>query len=281
MLKPKVFLRMILLCFISGALLVSCEDVINVKLQDASSRLVVEGRISNISDSVKIMLHKSTDYFSPKNIVSVINGTVSISDSQGNSYLVSNNLNGIYSVTNFIPKPGGSYTLNVTVDGVSYTASTVMPYLVKIDSLIIDKNPERPKENRINIIFKDPAGIPNYYQVKVFKNDTLLNNNNHIVLYSDKYFDGKAVIITINARRLDITRFEVNDTVKVQLINIDKMMYDYYQILHDITDEGNFILASSPSNPPNNLDNGALGYFTAMSVNEKSIIVKGTPNSRH
>jgi hypothetical protein len=272
MLKPKVFLKMILLCFISGALAVSCEDVINVKLQDASSRLVVEGRISNISDSVKIMLHKSTDYFSPKNIVSVTNGTVSISDSQGNSYLLSNNLNGIYSVTNLTPKPGGSYTLNLTADGVSYTASTVMPYLVKIDSLIIDKNPERPKENRINIIFKDPYGIPNYYQVKVFKNDSLLNN--HIALYSDKYIDGKAVIITINASRLNITRFEVNDTVKVQLINIDKMMYDYYQILRDITDEENFLSTSSPSNPPNNLDNGALGYFTALSVNEKTIIVK-------
>lgn len=272
--KIKIFPVLVLLSLISCALIVSCEDVINVALKDASPRLVIEGKITNLSDSVKVMLHKSTDYFTPKDIVSVSNGTVSLSDSKGNIYLLSNNQNGIYSTANIHALPGDIFTLDLTVDGIGYSGSSVMPGIVKIDTITVDNRPDRKKENRINIYAKDPAGIPNYYQIKVFKNDTLLNNNNQYILYSDKFYDGKSIIITINARRFDIPRFEPKDRIKVQLFNIDKTMYDYYQILHDITDEGNLLSASTPSNPPNNLSNGALGYFAAMSVSEKSITVK-------
>lgn len=274
MLERTIFLRLLFLNLISCLLLESCEDVIKVKLQDASPRIVIEGRITNISDSVKILLHRSTDYFKSSDIVSVTNGIVSISDFKGNSQLLANNLNGIYSITNLSAKPGDIYTLHVTADGISYTAGTVMPDVVKIDTLIIDKHPARPKENRISIYFLDPDGIANYYQIKIFKNDSLLNSYNHFDLYSDKYIDGKVSIISLSARRFNLTRFEVNDTIKVQLINIDKMMYNYYQILNDITGGENFISASTPANPPNNLSNGALGYFSAFSVNEMSVIVR-------
>jgi hypothetical protein len=265
--SKSVFIFLILI------LLGSCEDVITIKLKNASPQIVIEARISNLSDTVKVMLHKSTDYFTPKDIIAVSDGLVSISDASGNSFSLTNNLNGIYSLTNFHATEGQSYTLKVITGGVQYNATSVMPQLVSIDSLSIDKDPDRPKENRLNIFFKDPPGA-NYYQVKVFRNDSLLNRNNQFSLYSDKYYDGKNVFVSIDARRFDLTRFEVNDTLKVQLISIDKIMYNYYQILRDITDQGIFLSASTPSNPPNNLSNNALGYFATLTISERKIIVK-------
>ena len=266
-------LRWVLILMITGSLIISCEDVINVNLKDATPRLVIDGRITNLSDTVKIMLNKSTDYFTPSQIGAVTNGIVKITDSHGISNTLSNNLNGTYLISNIHANPGDSFTLDVLVDGINYTAAASMPVEVRIDTLIIDERPGRPKENQLNIYFRDPFGIANYYQVKVFKNDSLLNSNNEFALFSDKYYDGKSIFITIGARRLNIQNFEPNDRIKVQLINIDKMLYEYLQILHDITDAG-ILSASTPSNPPNNISNGALGYFAAVSVSEKTIIVK-------
>jgi hypothetical protein len=273
---PKTSILFILLFYgaISGVLLQSCEDVITLNLKDTAPKLVVEGNINNLSDSVKILLHKSTDYFRPTGVGAVSNATVTVSDSRGNSYLLTNNSDGSYSAGNLNSMPDDSYTLHVNDGGAEYTASSTMPYLVKIDSMVIQKRPDRADESQIVLFIKDPPDIPNYYMVKVYKNDTLLNNDNHFILYSDKYFDGKSTPITINARRIGERSFVANDTVRVQLINLDKMMYDYYQVLRDITEGEADLSASTPSNPPNNISNGALGYFSARSINEKTEILK-------
>jgi hypothetical protein len=263
-----------ILLFYTGVLLQSCEDVITVNLKDTTPRLVVEGNLNNLSDSVRVLLTKSTDYFKPTGITPVTNATVTVADTHGNSWLLKNSEFGMYYTGNFIAIPGDSYTLQVNADGTDYTASSGMPGLVKIDSLIIQKRPDRDNESQIVLYIKDPAGIANYYQVKIFKNDSLLNDGNHFILYSDKYFDGKTTPITINARRFGEKSFAINDTVKVQLINLDKIIYDYYQVFRDITEGEANLSASTPSNPPNNLSNGALGYFSAASISEKSVIVK-------
>jgi len=272
--KTRLFFGLLFFGTISVLLLQSCENVINVNLQDSAPRLVVEGSISNLSDSVKITLHRSTDYFKPAGIIPVTNASVSLADSKGDAYLLINGMNGVYSTTDFHLASDDMYTLHITADGSDYSASTKVPYLVKIDSLDVLERTDREHENQVVIYIKDPAGIANYYQVKIYRNDSLLNNGNHFALYSDKYFDGKSTTIKINARRFGIPRFLVHDTLKVQLINLDKMMYDYFQVLRDITEGETFLSASTPSNPPNNISHGALGYFAAWSVSEKRVIVK-------
>lgn len=271
MLKKSTFLKLLIL----SLLLQSCEDVINVNLKNTTPRLVVEGSISNLSDSVRIMLHKSTDYFKPIDFAPVANATVSINDSYGNTYVLFNNSNGTYSIKGIHSFPDDQFTLNITSDGELYEATTQMPNLVKIDSVIIEKSIQHFNKSRIkiSILIKDPAGVANFYQVKVFKNDSLLNAT-RLALYSDRYFDGKSTKIDVTSRRFGTPRFEVNDIVKIQLINIDKMMYDYFQVLRDNTDSENILSASTPSNPPNNITNGALGYFAAWSISEKTVIIK-------
>ena len=65
--------------------------------------------------------------------------------------------------------------------------------------------------------------------------------------------------------------FNSGDTIRVRLINIEKAMYDYYDVLRSITSDQIFS-ASTPSNPPNNISNDGLGYFAAWSISEKTII---------
>ncbi len=250
----------------------SCEDVINVKLKNTAPRLVVEGSISNISDSVIIYISKSTDYYTPSNIVKVNDALVSVTDSSGNRYNLQNLLNGVYTASGIRAQPGEKFSLQIGQGGTTYTGSAVMPALVKIDTVIIDKEPDRPDEDRLNILINDPPGERNFYRLQVFRNNVLLDGNDHFILFSDKYFDGKATYLMIGARRVGITMFDRGDRIKVRLFSIEKSMYDYFDVLRSITDELQFISASAPSNPPNNLDSDALGYFAAWEISEKTVI---------
>ena len=272
--RKKISARYLIVVAFSATMLLSCQDVININLKNSAPRIVIEGSISNISDSVFILIHRSTDYFTPSEITSVNDAEVSIVDSAGNTHELVNIMDGVYAAPGFHAKTGDVFNLIVNEGGTEYTANSKMPQFVELESVFIDSNPNHPREDRINLLINDPAGVANYYQVEVFKNDTLLNDGSHFLLYSDKYFDGKSNYFSISGRRLGIERFLPGDSIRVRLINIEKTMYDYLDVLHSITDEMQILSASTPSNPPGNIDNGALGYFAAWSISEKTLIIK-------
>jgi hypothetical protein len=254
-----------------AVILVSCEDVITVNLKNVTPRIVIEGSVSNLSDSVIILLHKTTDYYKPTDITPVNDAQVILTDSTGISHQLLKVADGIYASDNFPGRPGDIFDLQVTEGATVYSGSSKMPFLVSIDTIVIDKNPDRPDEDRINILIKDPEGIENFYMVDIFKNDSLLNTGNHFILFHDKYFDGKYTYLPVSGRRLGLTEFKAGDRVTVRLKNIEKTIYDYFDILSSITEDMQ-LSVSSPSNPPNKLSNGALGYFAAWSVSVKTVI---------
>jgi len=250
----------------------SCQDVININLKNAAPQLVIEGSIDNLSDTVTVLLHRSTDYYEPTTIQSVNDATVALSDSSGNVYNFLRVNDGVYVVANIHGKPGGSFSLKVSEGNTTCTAEAKMPGLVRIDRLYLDKESDNPHEDRLNIQIMDPKGVDNYYQVEVFVNDTLLTTGERLLIYSDKFFDGTLSTINIGGRRLGIDQFHSGDRIRVRLKNIDKSMYNYYDVLRSITNTMEILSVSSPSNPPNNISGGALGYFAAWSISESMII---------
>ncbi|HVN59166.1 MAG TPA: DUF4249 domain-containing protein [Bacteroidales bacterium] len=250
----------------------SCQDVINLSLKSSDPQLVIEGSVDNHSDSIFVSLHRSTDYYKPTTIQSVNDATVSLKDSSGNVYHFTNSGDGRYSARNLHGQPGESFSLSVQEGNSDYTAEATMPGVVTITKFYLDKEPDHPFEDRLNIQFTDPAGIENYYQVEIYVNDSLLTTGDRILIYSDKFFDGVTNVISLGGRRLGIDQFDHGDTVRVRLKNIEKWMYNYLDVLRSITSGMEFISASSPSNPPGNIRGGALGYFAAWAINERSVI---------
>jgi hypothetical protein len=255
----------------------SCEDVIHLNLPNSTPQIVISGSISNFADSVKVTVTMTTDYFTPTDIVPVNNAQVSISDDAGNSYqLTENKPDGTYFITNLAGIPERTYTLKVNANGNQYTATSKMPGLVTLDSLALEYDINRHGDNvpgAILCFIKDPIGIANFYRVKIFKNDTLFSPENRFSIYNDKYFDGDHTDIRVGLRRLNITPIIKNDSLAIQLINIDQQTYLYYNVLGAVLSQSIFS-ASTPANPPNNLNNGALGYFSAWSISQKMMIVQ-------
>jgi hypothetical protein len=142
-----------------------------------------------------------------------------------------------------------------------------MPYSVPIDSVGIKQNPNL-KGYRITCYFSDPAGIANYYMLKLKSNDSLAINQNSVRIVNDKLTDGQQMSLTYRTSVLP------GDTVIVNLQSIDASTYNFYKTLVNAQGDLNPLLSSPPANPTNNISNSGYGYFSAYSIATKSIVVQ-------
>lgn len=275
--KPNIPWSFIIICTL---MLCSCQNVIKVDLNNAAPQTVIEGSISNMSESVMVTLSQTTDYFNPENIKPIDSAQVSISDNNGNLFQPVAAANGVYNFGKLSGTPGNFYTLKVQTSNGTYEASSTMPNVVSIDSMVVVKSDNGTNQNVLNCYIHDPSGIQNYYRLRVFRNgivllqDTALKTE-PILLFSDKYFDGRYTPLRVPSRRVGIEYYLPGDKISVQLMSIDSYMYNFLRQLRDITSTGRFISSTStPDNPDNNISNHGLGYFSAWAISTKTIIVK-------
>jgi hypothetical protein len=98
-----------------------------------------------------------------------------------------------------------------------------------------------------------------------------LNNKliNQQLMQNDEVRNG-----VVNTVRLEINdddiEFKPADSITLQMQCIDKNVALYYRTLALIADSGPGG-GTTPNNPPNNISNGALGLFSAHTVEVKSV----------
>ena len=97
-----------------------------------------------------------------------------------------------------------------------------------------------------------------------------INSISDFILRDDKIFDGNSIQIP-----LSIKTFQINDTVTVELLSLNKDTYDYYNtLIAGSSGPGGMMSSSTPANPVSNISNSAMGYFGVYSINSKTIIVQ-------
>jgi hypothetical protein len=215
-----------------------CQKVINVDLNEASPQMVIEGLINDAPGPYTVTISKSGSYFN-QSVLEMVSGT---------------------------------YTLKVISGDQEYDGSSTMFSHVNIDFLMLVKSDSQrfdfggDNKNHTNVdihcFFRDPAE-KNFYRIKVFRNDTI--NNDNYRLFDDQYTNGQET-------ELRVANATAGDTFRVELLSLDQATYEYYRTLEDLL-HTNPIFGSTPANPNNNLSNGALGYFGACAVSYKTIIV--------
>jgi hypothetical protein len=95
---------------------------------------------------------------------------------------------------------------------------------------------------------------------------------NEKILYYDKYTDGEIIEID-NIDEL----FNRNDLLKVDLITIDKNIYDFYSVVYNYEDPESAeesVIDLASANPKSNISNNALGYFSAQTVRSYSVFIR-------
>jgi len=120
---------------------------------------------------------------------------------------------------------------------------------------------------RILLYFSDPPGEENFYRVKVHKNGELLNEVGDLIVFDDNRLDGKGIQVRLRGQL-----FDKGDTATVQLLTIDKNTWRYFTTFREMANLNPG--SPAPANPSSNFSNGALGYFSAWSADEKEIIIE-------
>jgi len=177
---------------------------------------------------------------------------------------------GSYATTHsWTGKTGVAYTLSVITGGQHYSAVSTMPAQVPLDSVSFQTtsgNFGRKQHLQAVPDYQDPAGTSNYYQFT--ENINGMDYTKRVFASSDRLSDGKYI-----SRRLDTdTTLNQGDLVIVSMYCIDQGVYNYLSTLNNVSDASDFS-SVTPANPASNISNGALGYFSAHTIQSKQVIV--------
>ena len=263
---------LLVFCLINILIFSACQKVINVDLNEAAPKIVIEGLITDRPGPYIVTLSNSGSYFNQPVLPPVTGAWITVADNLGTVDTLGELKPGIYVTSKIHGKPGRTYTLKVISNNQEYSASSTMYSHVLIDSLGLSKSVSQHLDfgfdNRsgiqvdLNCYFRDP-NEKNFYRLKVFVNDTARVDNYR--LYDDQYTNGLEI-------GLRVARVRAGSTYRIELYSLDSKTYNYYRTLEDLLYNNPFF-GSTPANPNTNLNNGALGYFGASSVTLKTITI--------
>jgi hypothetical protein len=251
-------------------LLFGCERVIDVDLNEADPHIVIEGNLSINPDTAIVKISMTSSYFDTLPSAKVSGAGVTVSNSFGEKFIFNETEKGIYQSKQIRLRPGETYQLLVEANGEKYESTSRLNPSVAIDSIKFyyeDSFSFFESGYYVNLYIFDPPGIKNYYRVKHWKNGVYQNSIDDFYIFDDRYVDGNNLEIN-----LFNSPFELNDTVTVQLISLDKGAYEYFKTFEELVN--NNPGSAAPANPNSNISNSALGYFSAWSSSSRTFILK-------
>ncbi|HLO80722.1 MAG TPA: DUF4249 domain-containing protein [Chitinophagaceae bacterium] len=269
----------------------SCEKDIDIDLKESEPRLVVDGSIENGANPV-VVLNKSLDYFGTITTDLLLssfvrNATVTIKE--GNNVfrlredsipLTTGAFYYFYRTDSLTGKLNTSYTLNITAEGRSYSATTTIPQITrKIDSLWAEKAPIKDTVLfRMMIRATDKPGFGDYIRYFTKTNaDPFFPGFNSV--FDDQVIDGKTYTIQVDRginKNVDNNDTDIyynpGDTATLKLCNIDRITYDFWRTFEfSFQSIGNPF--SSPTKILSNISNGGLGYFGGYAAQYRTVVM--------
>jgi hypothetical protein len=290
------------LCLLASFVLAfsSCEDVVQIKLDEGSKLYVIDAFVNNLRTDQVVKITNNSNYFSAASPSGISGANVVLMDLTDNKQYVftyTSNGNYVYALglTDTLAKVGHTYSLRVDIDGALYTATTEQKRPASIDSInvMLDDGgfgfggPSNTSDTSFfcTLYAKDKADAhPDYYWIKTFRNDTLFSDASDL----NVNIDGTGGEITDSpADSLDFTppstllgfkKYRKHDRCRVEVHSIMKDTYNFFvQAQAQINNGGLF--ATTPENVRTNLtgpkgQTKAVGWFSVSSVATRSVLVR-------
>lgn len=250
----------------AGMLLSGCEKVIELKLDDSASLIVIDGGINDQSENQIIKISKTYSFTEPNKFNGVTGAKVVVTRPNMSTVTYTEVSPGIYQSVKTRGVPGNKYTLDVTIDGKKYSASSMMPPKVVLDSLTFKQfNLFGKITTYIAVNYKDPVDVANQYRY-VLKAKGKIEED---MVSNDRFNNGNKVSDVIFYKLEDLV---AGDSLEVEFQCIDPNVYRYFYSLKQSSGQGGPPVA--PSNPVSNFSNGALGIFNAYTTSTRTAVIK-------
>lgn len=259
--------KYILILLVLSLACLSCEEIIDVDLQDSSPVLVAEGSIM-LNGTCNIRLSYTSDYFDSNAQPVEESARISISDSEERSEILEYTGEGYYKGNIITGLPGHTYTLTINTGSREYRARSSMhskPELLQLDYEMLDI-PHYYTDTiyTIKSAIVDDLFEENYYMFRYYRNGEMLND--FYSTYSDRLISHDTVVYSEYS-----LAFYHGDTVRVELFSIDQGVYNYFKLVNDVLFSA--MNSSTPFNPASNFSPNILGYFMAASRDSQTIII--------
>ena len=124
----------VLLSFV--LLLSSCEEVIELDLNTADQRFVIEAILTDQANGARIAISKTKSYASENEFNGISGAVVEITDELGRvTRITESTKKGIYTNATLKGVPTKIYQLKVVIEGKTFTANSTMPNVVRLDEV--------------------------------------------------------------------------------------------------------------------------------------------------
>jgi len=259
-------------------LLISCEDKVNVALDTANPKLVIDANIlwqkGTDGSTQKIKLTTTTDYYS--NVIPTVSGAIVYVTNSTNTVFtfIETPNTGEYVCTNFVPVINENYTLTVQYAGQTYTATEKLLATPTIDSV---------QQTTVQGFGGDVI------QVKFFYQDNGLEDNNYLIgvknstkaipefgVLKDEFFQGNQMFGFYSDDKL-----KAGDQLFFSLEGISTRYFNYMEKLLNIAGSGGGSpFATPPATLRGNIVNQTneneypLGYFHLSEIDTRNYTVQ-------
>ncbi len=300
--------------------MVSCiEPYTPPEIENNPNILVVDGFLDGTKRECLVSLTRTQSLGSTEAPNVEIGATVSLQEKDGNTFVLIDQLNGKYSITNLPVGVQKEYKINVkTKDGKEYTSDyVVLKSSPPIDSVTWEATDQGVQ---IHTTTHDPSNNARYYQWKfietwqytaayysnlIFQNGDVLqrdddiyncwqqeSSTNILIGSTDKFTEDVIYKFPITLLPKETEKYQIRYSILVQQRVLSKEAYNYWSELQKNTENLGTLFDPQPSQILGNIydvqnsSNPVLGYFTASYTSEKRIFLtyaelpKGYPFNR-
>jgi hypothetical protein len=249
----------------------SCEKVVQIPLNEADSIIVVEAILKDVLGESSVKLTKTASVYELTSFPAVALAAVVVSDDNGGQYtfLESVPSSGLYLHPTFVVEPNTTYSLKVISDEGEVTAVSASRSKPKLDSLTYTYETFAFGGDTLETYlmqFHSPENGAelNHYRLRIWVNEEEVEI---YYLGDDQFINGQYYVAQFFG-----TIPEFGDNVRIEMLEMDKVMYSYYVGLSNELNASPF--SAAPSNPPTNLVGNALGYLGVFMTDTASTVIQ-------
>lgn len=273
----------------------SCEDVIDLELDEGRSQLVIDAFVNSDSTLQTIRLTKSAAYFLNGPTPPALGATVQIigPNNQVYPFIADNQGNYQYdpATNGKLDSIGFRYQLRVDYEGKSFSAYSRLNPVPPIDSITYEFEEAEPGSEAgyyAQFYARDFAGSNDFYWAKAFKNGKPINPKEpaDFILSQNAAFsgDGADGFIFILPIRFAINNeeepYEIGDSCSVILHSINEDVFNYLiQVATQASNDGLFAtptanVKTNITDIAGNIQEDALGVFSMSSLSRNGKKIK-------
>lgn len=260
----------------------SCEDVVDVDLNTAPPKLVIDASIKwekgTTGEVQKINLTTTADFYS-SSIPAATGATVTVTNTTLNTpvtfQFVENGQTGEYICSNFNPIINNEYSLTVIYKGVTYTSKSKFmptPIIASIEQSV-KPGIEGKDVYEIKFYWQDNGAEDNFYLAGA-KNDNIVYPEYGVL--SDEFFQGNSMFALYRDDEL-----KKGDIIQYSLQGITEKYSNYMNKLLSIAgSDGGSPFATPPATVRGNIvnetnpDNFPLGFFHLSEIDSDSYTIQ-------